>query len=49
MTSSAASGALVSTSGWTDLNLYALPAIVLAVAGIVFLMVRQPATPLKVA
>ncbi|MGB2818027.1 MAG: MFS transporter [Burkholderiaceae bacterium] len=44
ISSSAASGALVSTSGWTDLNLYALPALVLATAGTVWLMVR-PATP----
>ena len=47
ITSSAASGALVSTSGWTDLNLYALPALLLAAGGIAFLMVRPAATPLK--
>jgi MFS family permease len=38
ISSSAASGALVSTSGWTDLNLYALPALVLATLGAVYLM-----------
>ncbi len=47
ITSSAASGALVSTSGWTDLNLYALPALLLAAGGIVYLMMRPAATPLK--
>jgi predicted MFS family arabinose efflux permease len=47
MTSSAASGALVSTSGWTDLNLYALPALLLAATGIVLLMMRPAASPLK--
>ena len=47
ITSSAASGALVSTSGWTDLNLYALPALLLAAGGIAFLMLRPAATPLK--
>jgi predicted MFS family arabinose efflux permease len=40
ISSSAASGALVSTSGWTDLNLYAVPALVVATAGIVYLMAR---------
>lgn len=46
ITSSAASGALVSTSGWTDLNLYALPALVLATAGTVYLMARpSPSKP----
>lgn len=47
ISSSAASGALVSTSGWTDLNLYALPALVLAAAGIAFLMMRAATAPLK--
>jgi MFS family permease len=42
ISSSAASGALVSTSGWTDLNLYALPALVLATLGAAYLML-QPA------
>ncbi len=40
ISSSAASGALVSTSGWTDLNVYALPALVLASLGAVYLMLR---------
>ena len=40
ISSSAASGALVSTSGWTDLNLYALPALVVATLGTVALMLR---------
>jgi MFS family permease len=44
ISSSAASGALVSTSGWTDLNLYALPALVVATLGAVYLLVR-PAPP----
>jgi len=44
ISSSAASGALVSTSGWTDLNLYALPALVLATLGATYLMLR-PAHP----
>jgi MFS family permease len=40
ISSSAASGALVSTSGWTDLNVYALPALVLATLGAIYLMLR---------
>lgn len=40
ISSSAASGALVSTSGWTDLNVYALPALVLATLGAAYLMLR---------
>jgi hypothetical protein len=40
ISSSAASGALVSTSGWTDLNLYALPALVMAMLGAAYLMLR---------
>jgi MFS family permease len=40
ISSSAASGALVSTSGWTDLNVYALPALVLAALGAIYLMLR---------
>lgn len=40
ISSSAASGALVSTSGWTDLNLYALPALVAATLGTIYLMTR---------
>jgi MFS family permease len=47
ISSSAASGALVSTSGWTDLNLYALPALVLATAGTMYLMLRPALAPLK--
>jgi MFS family permease len=47
ISSSAASGALVSTSGWTDLNLYALPALVLATAGTVYLMARPSPSRLK--
>ncbi len=41
ISSSAASGALLSTSGWTDLNLMALPALVAAAVGIV-LVWRRP-------
>jgi len=40
ISSSAASGVLVSTSGWTDLNVYALPALVLATLGAVYLMLN---------
>ena len=47
ISSSAASGALVSTSGWTDLNLYALPALVLATLGAVYLMLRPAHGRLK--
>jgi predicted MFS family arabinose efflux permease len=43
ITSSAASGALLSATGWTDLNLYSLPAIVLATAALLWLHVRRPA------
>jgi predicted MFS family arabinose efflux permease len=49
ISSSAASGALVSTSGWTDLNLYALPALALATLGAVFLMLRPAHARPKVA
>ncbi len=49
MSSSAASGALVSTSGWSDLNLYALPTLVLATAGVVMLLARSASKPLKTA
>jgi predicted MFS family arabinose efflux permease len=38
VTSSASSGALLSTSGWLDLNLYALPFIALATLASVWLM-----------
>lgn len=41
ISSSAASGALLSTSGWTDLNLMALPALIAAAVGIV-LVWRRP-------
>jgi len=47
ISSSAASGALVSTSGWTDLNLYALPALLLATASVIYLMMRSPTASLK--
>jgi MFS family permease len=47
ISSSAASGALVSTSGWTDLNLYALPALLLATAGALYLLLRPAPAPLK--
>jgi len=43
ITSSAASGALLSATGWTDLNLYSLPAITLATAALLWLQVRRPA------
>jgi MFS family permease len=46
ITSSAASGALLSATGWTDLNLYSLPAIVLATAALLWLHRRGPRTPL---
>jgi MFS family permease len=49
ITSSAASGALVSTTGWTDLNLYAVPALLLATAGVIVLSARSSAAPLKAA
>jgi predicted MFS family arabinose efflux permease len=41
MTSSAASGALVSTTGWLDLNLFAAPAVGLATLALLWLMVQQ--------
>ena len=49
ISSSAASGALVSTSGWTDLNVYALPALVLATLGAVYLMMRPAHRPPRAA
>jgi predicted MFS family arabinose efflux permease len=49
ISSSAASGALVSTSGWTDLNVYALPALVLATLGAVYLMMRPAHRPTRAA
>jgi hypothetical protein len=41
ITSSAASGALVSTAGWLDLNLFAAPAVALAVAAVLWLLAQQ--------
>ena len=41
ITSSAASGALLSATGWTDLNLYSLPAIALAAAALLWLHQRN--------
>jgi predicted MFS family arabinose efflux permease len=40
ITSSAASGALLSATGWTDLNLYSLPAIALATVALLWLHFR---------
>lgn len=45
ITSSAASGALLSATGWTDLNLWSLPFVALAAAAIVFLLLRPAARP----
>jgi MFS family permease len=42
MSSSAASGALLSATGWLDLNLYSLPAIVLATMALLWLRRRPP-------
>lgn len=44
ITSSAASGALLSATGWLDLNLYALPFVAVAALAIVWLAAR-PARP----
>jgi predicted MFS family arabinose efflux permease len=44
ITSSAASGALLSATGWLDLNLYALPFVALAALALVWLAAR-PARP----
>lgn len=41
ITSSAASGALVSTTGWHDLNLYSVPFVTLAVVVTLWLLSRQ--------
>jgi predicted MFS family arabinose efflux permease len=41
ITSSASSGALISSTGWTDLNLYALPAVAAALAAILWLKARR--------
>jgi len=40
-TSSAASGALLSVSGWLDLNLYAIPFVAIAAAAIIWLRLRR--------
>jgi MFS family permease len=46
ISSSAASGALLSVRGWTDLNLYALPAVLIALAALIVLAARSaPAAP----
>lgn len=47
ITSSASSGALISSTGWTDLNLYALPFVLVAMFAIFWLMARRSlaATP----
>lgn len=42
-TSSAASGALVSSTGWLDLNLFSLPAVALATVAVLYLLLRRPA------
>ena len=42
ITSSAASGALLSATGWTDLNLWALPFIVATTLAIGWLLLRSP-------
>jgi predicted MFS family arabinose efflux permease len=49
ITSSAASGALLSATGWTDLNLYSLPALALATGALLWLHRRRPpqAVPLS--
>lgn len=43
ITSSGASGALVSTTGWADLNVLAAPFVVVAAIGTVWLMTRERA------
>jgi predicted MFS family arabinose efflux permease len=40
ISSSAASGALLSSTGWTDLNLFSLPFVALATAAVVYLLFR---------
>ena len=47
MTSSAASGALVAGTGWTDLNLYATPFV--ALAGIALLVLLFKSRPGRIA
>ena len=41
MTSSAASGALIAGTGWTDLNVYATPFVALAAAGLVYVLLQS--------
>ncbi len=41
ITSSAASGALLSSTGWIDLNLWSLPPVLLVAVGIVWLLVHR--------
>lgn len=41
MTSSAASGALLSASGWNDLNLLSLPVLLVAAAAVLYLMAHR--------
>lgn len=43
VTSSAASGALVSSTGWLDLNLFSMPAVALATVAVLYLLLRRPA------
>jgi hypothetical protein len=43
ITSSASSGALISSTGWTDLNLYSLPFVLIAMLAILWLMTRLAA------
>ena len=43
VTSSAASGALVSSTGWLDLNLFSLPAVALATVAVLYPLLRGPA------
>ncbi len=46
VSSSAASGAFLSVRGWADLNLYALPAVLIALAALIVLAARSaPAQP----
>jgi predicted MFS family arabinose efflux permease len=41
ITSSASSGALISSTGWTDLNLYSLPFVLIATLAILWLLLRR--------
>jgi MFS family permease len=45
ISSSAASGALLSATGWTDLNLWSLPFVAAAAAATVYLMLRPVQRP----